>query len=382
MRFSIDAHAIGRHLTGNEVYVRSLLEGFASLDKKSEFIAYTSVRGAEEYVPSRIRTRRVSENPFIRLGIDLARRVRADAPDLLHVQYTAPLFCPAPVVVSIHDVSYLEHPEFFPASRRVQLRISVERTVRRAAKILTLSEFSRQGIARSYGLDPEKIAVVPAACAEIFRPVSRPKAKSFVEGRFQIGYPFVLCVGDLQPRKNPLGLIRAFEELVGNCPELPHHLVMVGKDTWYASKVHHAAENSPFGNRIHFTGYVDDAELLQLYNACDIFVFPSFYEGFGIPVLEAMACGRAVACSNASAMPEVAGSAAVLFDPRSTEEMTIAMRDLLRNAELRARKERLGQQNAARFSWKGTAKQTLDVYYEVAGMRARQVQRAMPVGRR
>ncbi|MBI2686019.1 MAG: glycosyltransferase family 4 protein [Acidobacteria bacterium] len=382
MRFSIDAHAIGRHLTGNEVYVRSLLEGFAALDKKSEFIAYTSVRGAEEYVPSRVRTWRVSENPFLRLGVDLARRVRADAPDLLHVQYTAPLFCPVPVVVSIHDVSYLEHPEFFTRSRRVQLQFTVERTVRRAAKILTLSEFSRQGIARSYGLDPDRIAVVPAACSEIFKPVSRPKAKSFVEGRFQISEPYILCVGDLQPRKNTLGLIRAFEELVANCPELPQHLVMVGKDTWYAPKVHQAAENSPFGNRIHFTGYVDDAELLQLYNACDIFVFPSFYEGFGIPILEAMACGRAVACSNTSAMPEVAGSAAVLFDPHSTGQMMRSMRDLLRNAELRSRKERLGQQNASRFSWKGTAKQTLDVYYEVAGIRAKQAQRAAPVGRR
>lgn len=382
MRFSIDAHAIGRHLTGNEVYVRSLLEGFASLDKKSEFIAYTSVRGAEEYVPSRIRTRQVSENPFVRLGIDLARCVRADAPDLLHVQYTAPLFCAAPIVVSIHDVSYIEHPEFFTTARRVQLQISVERTVRGATKILTLSEFSRQGIARAYGLDPARIAVVPAACAEIFKPVSRPKAKSFVEGRFQITTPFVLNVGDLQPRKNPLGLIRAFEELIGNCPELPHHLVMVGKDTWYAPKVHQAAENSPFGNRIHFTGYVDDAELLQLYNACEIFVFPSFYEGFGIPILEAMACGRAVACANTSAMPEVAGTAAVLFDPHSTEAMMASMRDLLRNNELRARKERLGQQNASRFSWKGTAKQTLDVYYEVAGIRAKQAQGAAQVGRR
>ena len=281
------------------------------------------------------------------------------------------------VVVSIHDVSYLEHPEFFPMARRVQLKISVERTVRRAAKILTLSEFSRQGIARSYGLDPDKVAVVPAACSDIFKPVSRAKAKAFVEGRFQVAHPFILCVGDLQPRKNLPGLIRAFEELVGNYPELPHHLVMVGKDTWYASKVHQAAENSPFGNRIHFTGYVDDAELLQIYNACDIFVFPSFYEGFGIPILEAMACGRAVACANTSAMPEVAGSAAVLFNPHSTEEMMTSMRDLLRNAELRARKERLGQQNAMRFSWMGTARQTLEVYYEVAGTRAKQGQPAI-----
>lgn len=367
MRFSIDAHAIGRHLTGNEVYVRSLLESYAALDRKSEFIAYLSVRGADEYVPGRIRTRWVSENPFVRLGLDIPRRVHADRPDLLHVQYTAPLWCSAPVVVSIHDVSYLEHPEFFPRARRAQLRVTVERTVRRAAHILTLSEFSRQGIARSYNLDPERISVVPAACSSIFKPVSRPQAQSFVEGRFQIAEPFVLCVGDLQPRKNPLGLIRAFEELIGNCPGLPHHLVLVGKDTWYAPRVRQAAANSPFGNRIHFTGYVNDAELLQLYNACEIFVFPSFYEGFGIPILEAMACGRAVACANISAMPEVAGDAGVLFDPHSVEEMMRAMHALLEDSTLRAEKERLGKRNAARFSWRGTARQTLDVYYQVAG---------------
>lgn len=367
MRFCIDAHAIGRHLTGNEVYVRNLLEGFAALDQKSEFVAYTSVRGAEEFVPSRFKTRRVSDNPFIRLGLDLSRCVRADRPDLLHVQYTAPILCPAPIVVSVHDVSYLEHPEFFTRPRRLQLEFTVERTIRRAAKILTLSEFSRQGIARAYNLDPAKIAVVPAACSEIFRPVARPKAKAFVEGRFQVDQPFILSVGDLQPRKNQIGLIHAFEELVAACPELPHHLVMVGKDTWFAPRVRQVAENSPFGNRIHFTGYVDDQELLQIYNACDIFMFPSFYEGFGIPILEAMACGRAVACANTSAMPEVAGQAAVLFDPHSIEEMMQAMRNLLHNAELRGRMERLGLQNAASFTWKRTARQTLDVYYEVAG---------------
>jgi len=382
MRFSIDAHAIGRHLTGNEVYVRSLLEGFAALDKKSEFIAYTSVRGAEEYVPAPIRTSRVSENPFVRLGVDLSRRVREDKPALLHVQYTAPLFCPAPVVVSIHDVSYLEHPEFFTRSRRMQLQFTVERTVRRAAKILTLSEFSRNGIAKAYGLDPSKIAVVPAACSDIFKPVSRAKAKAFVEGRFQIEQPFVLFVGDLQPRKNPLGLIHAFESLVVNCPELPHHLVMVGKDTWNSPRVHQAAENSPFGNRIHFTGWVDDSELLQLYNACDIFAFPSFYEGFGIPILEAMACGRAVACAQTSAMPEVAGKSAVLFDPHSTDGMMAAMRDLLRNAELRARMERAGLQNASRFTWRGTARKTLDIYHEVTGSRKKAGQRTAAAERR
>jgi glycosyltransferase involved in cell wall biosynthesis len=120
-------------------------------------------------------------------------------------------------------------------------------------------------------------------------------------------------------------------------------------------------------DRIQFTGFVSDEGLLRLYGACDLFAYPSFYEGFGLPILEAMACGRAVACSNTSAMPEVADSAAILFDPDSEDDIALAMRDLLLNAELRQRMERLGMQRAAMFSWESTAGKTLDLYYEVAG---------------
>ena len=127
--------------------------------------------------------------------------------------------------------------------------------------------------------------------------------------------PYVLTVGDLQPRKNQIGLIRAFEELIRSNPQLPHQLVIVGKKTWFADRVMDTAKQSRVADRIVFTGFVNDDELLQLYNACELMVFPSFYEGFGLPILEAMACGRAVACSNTSSMPEVANAAAILFDP-------------------------------------------------------------------
>src|SRR6266403_5029193 len=155
MRFSVDAHAIGRHLTGNEVYVRNLLSGFASLDSESDFIAYVSVDDPSPWVPARFAVRRVSANPFVRLGFELSRKLRLDMPDLLHVQYTAPLGCPVPVVVSVHDVSFLEHPEFFPRFRALQLRWSVNRTVASAARILTLSEFSSAAIQRAYGVSSD-----------------------------------------------------------------------------------------------------------------------------------------------------------------------------------------------------------------------------------
>src|SRR5271165_1666070 len=163
MRFAVDAHAIGRHLTGNEVYVRSLLNAFGAHDRDYEFIAYVSADSASRFVPSRIQTRRVAANPFLRLGFDLAMKVRQDRPALLHVQYTAPLGCSVPVVVSVHDVSFLEHPEYFTRFRARQLQVTVRNTIRKAARILTGSEFSRDCIARAYSLDPDRITVVPNA---------------------------------------------------------------------------------------------------------------------------------------------------------------------------------------------------------------------------
>jgi glycosyltransferase involved in cell wall biosynthesis len=369
MRFAIDAHTIGRHLTGNEVYVRNLLENYARLDREAQFYAYVCSEYAASEVPNRFEKRSVSANPFVRLGMDLTRRVLIDKPSLLHVQYTAPIYCPSPFVVSVHDVSYLEKPEYFTAPRRLQLQATVANTVRRAARVLTVSEFSRQRIMAAYDVPAERIEVIYNAVSPHFRPVQPKVAFNTVSEKFGVQWPYVLSVGDLQPRKNQIGLIAAFEELIEKHPQLPHHLVLVGKPTWFAPKVYQAAKRSAISNRIHFTDFVNDEDLLHLYNAAELVVYPSFYEGFGLPILEAQACGRAVACSNTSAMPEVADKAALLFDPNSRGELLRAMRDLLLDTELRQRMERMGLKNASRFSWEKAARQTLEVYYEVAGRR-------------
>jgi glycosyltransferase involved in cell wall biosynthesis len=369
MRFSVDAHAIGQHLTGNETYIRNLLNCFEGLDREADFVAYISRDEAVADLPRRFQKKRVSANPFVRLGYDLPRRVSNDRPSLLHVQYTAPVTCTAPIVVSVHDVSFLEHPEYFTSFRALQLRLTVRRTVKAASCVLTPSEFSKQRILDAYQLADEKVVVLPNGVSSVFHPVPREAAQKTMRSAWAPHgtAPFILTVGDLQPRKNHLGLIHAFEDLIRAHPQLPHHLLVVGKDTWYAPTVSAAAKKSHVANRIHFTGFVDDEELRRLYGACDLFVYPSFYEGFGLPILEAMACGRAVACSNTSAMPEVADSAALLFDPSSQRDLVFAMRDLLLNPDLRQRMERLGVQRAATFSWSSSAAKTLDLYYAVAG---------------
>lgn len=367
MRFSVDAHSVGCHLTGNEVYIRNLLHEFARVDHSNQFIAYIAKPNADTSLPANIQTRWVSANPYKRLAVDLPSRLRQDRPDLLHVQYTGPLFTSTPLVVSVHDVSFLEYPQYFTRFRATQLKITVRRTVERAAAILTPSEFSRKAILRHYSLDQDKVVAVPNAVSSEFRPIDRQLAQAAVERKFGIPGPFVLMVGDLQPRKNHLGLLQAFEEVLRAHPQLPHRLVFVGKETWYSKDLHRAVAKSGIAGRVHSTGFVEDADLVQFYGACDLFVFPSFYEGFGLPILEAMACGRAVASSNTTAMPEVADGAGILFDPDSPEQMTRAIRDVLIDSELRARMERLGSQRAAAFSWERAAERTLDVYTRVAG---------------
>jgi glycosyltransferase involved in cell wall biosynthesis len=372
MRFSVDAHAIGCHLTGNEVYVRNLLEEFARLDRDSEILACISKAHGPESVPSRFETRWVSENPYKRLAWDLPRHLRADRPDLLHVQYTGPLGAsPTPLVVSIHDVSFLECPEYFTRFRANQLKITVARTAARAARILTPSEFSKAAIIRHYDVPEDRVVVIPNGVSSHFRPIERNIAMAAVEKALGVRGPFVICVGDLQPRKNHLGLLRAFEQVVFEQPELKHRLVFVGKETWYSPRLHQAVTASRVADRVHFAGFVEDDDLVNYYGACDLAVYPSFYEGFGLPILEAMACRRAVACSETTAMPEVADSAALLFNPHNVDEIARAIRDVLIDPDLRARLERLGRQHASTFSWRKSAEQTLNVYYEVAGAQRR-----------
>lgn len=365
MRIAVDAHAIGRHLTGNEVYVRSLLREYSTLDPESEFTAYISEPGAEHLVPQSFRTEHVAADPYFRLSWDLSRRLSLDKPDLVHVQYTAPLINRTPVVVTVHDVSFIEHPEYFTALRRAQLRFNVARTVKLAERIITVSEFSRDSILRAYPVSPEKVCVIPNAASAEFKVISRGRATQAIEERFGIDSPFVFSVGDLQPRKNHIGLIAAFAALIAAHPKLKHHLVIAGQNTWFTPKVRAAAQASGIASRIHFTGFVSDADLVRFYNACDCFVFPSFYEGFGLPILEAMACGRAVACSSTSAMPEVAEGAGLLFDPRNPTSIARAMADILLDAELRGRMESRGLHRAAHFNWRKSALATLDVYREV-----------------
>ncbi len=370
MRIGVDAHAVGRKLTGNETYIRNLLREYVRAGRCQDLVCYLSA--APNLAPAvsglldlGLDSRFVSANPFVRLGLDLSQRSRLDRLDLLHVQYTAPLACPVPIVATIHDVSYLEVRQFFSFARAAQLRITVGRTVRRAARIIAPSEFSRRRISKAYNIDDNLISVIHNGVDPQFRVIPRETAAARIRMNHGIEAPYILSVGDLHPRKNQTGLIRAFSNIVKTDKRLPHHLVLVGKEGWHGREVREQAQSLGVMDRVHFPGFVPDADLVDFYAGCDLFVFPSFYEGFGLPVLEAMACGRAVACSQTTALPEVSDSAALLFDPADDQQIAKAMIDFLLSNDLRLRYERMGHQWASKFSWQRAAAETMAVYERV-----------------
>ena len=266
-------------------------------------------------LPSNFAIRRVwPGRDALRVPLALPAQVIRDDVDVLHVTYIAPPVISAAVVATVHDVSYLELPEAFSLRDRLVLGLLVPRTLRRAEAIITISEHSRQAIAHHYGTPEKKIVVVYPSVSPVFRPLAAAAARR-VTGRYGLTGPYILAVGNLQPRKNVPRLIRAFAAL-RRTGAYTGHLALVGKDAGQESQISAEARRLGLRQEVIFTGYVPQDDLVALYSCADMFVYPSLYEGFGLPPLEAMACGCPVVASDTSALPEVAADGAYSLIPR------------------------------------------------------------------
>jgi glycosyltransferase involved in cell wall biosynthesis len=354
----IDAHALGSGLGGNETYIRNVVRALAAVDSDGDYTLFLSpplpggpLAGAE-------RTRRVvvrPHNPLVRIPISFPLALARERIDVVHVQYVAPPLCPARIVVSVHDLAYEHYPQFFSPAEAARFRALVPLTIRRAAGVLTLSEFSKRDIVQRYCVPPEKVVVAPCAADPMFRPLHDAARLANVRERYGTGERFILCVGNLQPRKNLGTLIAAYVHL-RRADATRHRLVLVGRKAWLYDDIFAVARASGYAGELVFTGYVPDADVAALYNAADLFVYPSLFEGFGLPPLEAMACGTPVVTANTSSFPEVVGDAALTVDPLDAEALAGAMAAALRDAGLRARLSARGLRQAARFSWEATAR--------------------------
>jgi len=264
-----------------------------------------------------------------------------------------------PTVLTVHDLIFRQLPEHHKPLNRWYLNLTVPLYCRRANHVIAISEYTRRHLVAAYGLPPEKITVVHEAAAPRFH-LQSPEAIAAVRGRYSLPDRYLLFVGTIEPRKNLTRLLAAFETI--HAERLSDGLVIVGKRGWLYDDFFARLEQSPLKDAVLFPGYVMDEDLPAVYAGAQALVFPSLCEGFGLPVLEAMACGTPVVSSNASSIPEVGGEAALYFDPTDTAEITTTTRRLLREADLRDSMRTLGLAQAARFSWGLAATATEAVY--------------------
>jgi glycosyltransferase involved in cell wall biosynthesis len=369
MRIGIDAHAIGSRLTGNETYIKNLIEALADVDRENSYVLFftrpdIANEWTDRYPNFRVHLVR-PHSPYIRIPFGFPLAVSRSRADLLHVQYTAPPWCPKPVVATIHDISFEHFPEFFTPKERFFFKRTIPYTAHRAVKVLTGSEYSRQDLVRTYPVAPEKIVLTPYGIEGRFQPVSDPAQIEAVRKKYGIQRGYLLTVGNLQPRKNLGRLIKAYTHLRGRPDGMRQQLVIVGKRAWLSHSIFDEARRSSYVEDIIFTDYVSEEDLIALYSGATAFVYPSIFEGFGLPVLEAMACGAPVITSNTSSLPEVVGDAGIMIDPYDEQALVKAIQQVVSDAELRARLSESGLAQARKFSWRKTAELTLAVYEKV-----------------
>lgn len=276
----------------------------------------------------------------------------------------APLLKRVPTVVTIHDMSLDLFPDFHPR-RRMITRPLVHLSARRADAVITVSQSAKRDILRLTGLSGDKVHVVPEAAAPIFRRIEDASRLQSVRKRYGLADKLILFVGTLEPRKNLPRLLRAYAQLL-HAGDDSHQLVCVGGFGWGYDQVRAEIERLNLEGRVILTGYVPYQDLPVLYSLSRVFVFPSLHEGFGLPVMEAMACGVPVITAAGSSLSEIAGACAELVDPRSEESITEALRRVLSDESLRDSLSRRGLENSRRFSWKHAARRTLEIYRRTA----------------
>ena len=377
-RIAIDYTAAINQNAGIGRFVRRLVHAVVDLDHASSYLLVHAAPNAGMTAPfpdapnvSR-RALRLSErwlNVFW-------HRLQAPVPidwltgpiDIYHSpDFVLPPIQHAQSILTVHDLAFLLYPECADERLRGYLERTVPRSVARADFVLADSENTRNDVICLLGASPERVAVVPGGVDPSFRPVDDIAQQNALRRRLSLDddVPFILFVGVIEPRKNLAGLIEAFAILKSR-QTLPHKLLVVGRRGWLWEGIVERAERSPVSQDIVFAGFVPEEDLPTLYSAAQIFAFPSHYEGFGLPVLEAMACGTPVVASRASSLPEVVGDAGLQVDPDDPEQLAAALELLALNPNVRDDMRRRGLERVGQFTWQAAAARLLDVYHRMA----------------
>jgi glycosyltransferase involved in cell wall biosynthesis len=367
MRIGVDAsRTTARWRTGTEGYSLHLIRELVRLGVDHQFRLYFNQAPPSGLFAAEGEQRII---PFPRLWTHarLSWEMLRQPPDVLFVPaHVLPLVHPRRSVATIHDLGYYYYPAAHTRFQNLYLRWSTRYNARNALRLVVDSEATRRDLIRLCGVPPAKIVVIYPGRDESLVPVTDPALLAGVRARYGLAERYLLYVGTLHPRKNLARLVEAFAAAAREMEPAPQ-LVLAGKKGWLYDDLFARVRRLGLEERVLFPGYVPPEELPALLSGATAFLFPSLYEGFGFPVLEAMACGTPVICSRAASLPEVAGEAALLVDPLDTAGLAEAIRQVVADEDLRRRLVERGHQQVTRFSWSRCARQVLDVLEEVAG---------------
>lgn len=374
MHIGIDASrlAVG-HRTGTENYAFQVTRGLLQEAAGHRFTLYFNRPPSTEVaqalnLPANAELKII---PFPRLWthLRLSAEMVKHGPEVLFVPaHVLPALHPVRSVVTVHDLGYLYFPQAHTPAQRRYLDLSTRFSANAARQIIAISQATKTDLVRHYHISPEKIKVIYHGYdREFFRPVTKPEQIAAARERYKLGAkPYLLYIGTIQPRKNLARLIEAFNALIRD-PEFDYPardellLVLGGQAGWLSKPIVELVDKLNLSKRVIFTGYLPNEDLPALLSSAEAFVLPSLYEGFGMGVIEAMACGCPVICSNSSSLPEVAGNAALLHHPLDRAALEWNLRRLLTAPALREELRRKGFEQAAKFSWEHCAAQTLAV---------------------
>jgi glycosyltransferase involved in cell wall biosynthesis len=348
--------------TGVERYAAELIKNLAQLDDQNEYVLYFRTPPQEwfKHLPNNFTLRVIPFPKFwtqIRLSWELFWRP-VDA--LMILASVLPLYHPKNSVFTAHDIAYEFFPDAFTGFMRRYLVFSTRYAVKRAARIVAVSQATKNDLVRMYGADPHKIEAIHLGVDERYAPMPYEQVQPVLD-KYQLGYKkYILFVGTMQPRKNIVRLVEAFEKLKKN-NHIEEKLVLVGRKGWLWEPIMKKIETSSASDSIKVLDYVDFDDLPALYNGAAILTLPALYEGFGLPPLEAMACGTPVVVSNVSSMPEVVGEAGGLVDPNSSDSIARGLLTALTDPEVKQHMSAKGIEQAKKFTWRACAKKTMDM---------------------
>jgi glycosyltransferase involved in cell wall biosynthesis len=368
MLVAYDARPLSKNKTGIGQYTKYLLDYIVTIDPAVDIILCSN---KEIYYKKKQRIRFIENDGFMwRKNSNLWFQsilpsiLKKNRVDLFHgTLFLTPLLSAVPSIITIYDMVLDIFPETMYWKNRLPLKILMKKSAKKADRIIAISESTKKDIVKFIGIEQEKIRVIYPGVSKIFSS-QRTDNDRVILNKFKLLPGYILTVGTLEPRKNLIRLLDAYKLLAAGEENIPQ-LVIAGGQGWLLEDIQKAVDSLGLREKVVFTGYVSDADLPALYRNAKIFVYPSLYEGFGLPPLEAMACGIPVISSNTSSIPEVVGDAGLLIDPYRPDEIAQAITEVLRNEELHTRMIRAGITRSALFNWDKTAQEMIKLYHEV-----------------